>query len=70
MRDELLKAVIEGQAEVFKSLSRQNAEMFMDISVDDAYFKGKSQAYLLAAQAFENIVVNYFGGSYNADNEN
>jgi len=68
MRDEMLKFAIEGQADVFKSLSQQNAEMFADI--DDSYFKGKSQAYLLAAQAFENIVVNYFGGSYNADNEN
>ena len=68
MRDELLKAVIEGQVECLKSLSRQNAETFGDY--DDAYFKGKSQAYLLAAQAFENIVVNYFGGSYDADNEN
>jgi hypothetical protein len=68
MRDELLKTVLEGQVECFKSLSRQNAETFADY--DDAYFKGKSQAYLLAAQAFENIVVDFFGGSYNADNEN
>lgn len=68
MRDELLKDVIEGQVKCFKSLSRQNAETYGDLN--DVYFKGKSQAYLLAAQAFENIVVNYFGGSYNADNEN
>jgi len=68
MRDELLKTVLEGQAEVFRSLSLQNAETFADLN--DAYFNGKSQAYLLTAQAFEQIVVNYFGGSYNADNEN
>lgn len=68
MRDDTVKYLLEGQAEVFHKLSRQNAEMFAEI--DDEYFKGKSQGYLLAAQAFENIVVNYFGGSYNADNEN
>jgi hypothetical protein len=67
MRDELLKAILEGQVECFKALSQQNAETCGDFN--DAYFKGKSQAYLLAAQAFERIVVNYFGGSYNADNE-
>lgn len=68
MRDEMLKFVIDGQADVFRSLSRQNAEMFADIN--DDYFRGKSQAYLLAAQAFENIIQNYYGGSSDADNEN
>lgn len=67
MRDELLKCIIEGQVEAFKSLSRQNAETFADY--EDAYFKGKSQAYLLAAQAFERIAQNYLGGSPDVDNE-
>jgi hypothetical protein len=58
MRDELLKTVLEGQAEVFRSLSLQNAETFADLN--DAYFNGKSQAYLLTAQAFENIIQNYY----------
>lgn len=62
-KDDMIKNVIKCQVEDFKSLSRKNIETYND--TEDAYFKGKAAAYLLASQAFNKILVDFYGGSYN-----
>lgn len=57
MTKEGIRYILEGQADSFRSLSRRSADMFVEI--EDDFFKGKAEAYQLAAEAFENIIRNY-----------
>ena len=57
MNKDNIRYILEGQADSFRSLSRRNTEIFVEI--EDDFFKGKAEAYKLAAEAFENIIRNY-----------
>ena len=57
MNADTMRYLLEGDADSFKKLSRLNTEHFVE--TEDAYFKGKAQAYKLAAEAFESIIRNY-----------
>jgi hypothetical protein len=57
MTKEGIRYILEGQADSFRALSRRNTEIFVE--VEDDFFKGKAEAYTLAAEAFENIIRNY-----------
>ena len=69
MTKEGIRYILEGQADSFRALSRRNTEIFVEI--EDDFFKGKSEAYKLAAEAFENIIRNYLPKEVDdAGNEN
>ena len=57
MNKDSMRDLLDSQAVSFRSISRRNTETFVE--TEDDYFKGKAEAYTLAAEAFENIIRNY-----------
>jgi hypothetical protein len=57
MNKDTMRDLLDSQAVSFRSISRRNTETFVE--TEDDYFKGKAEAYTLAAEAFESIVRNY-----------
>jgi predicted transcriptional regulator len=53
----MLKFILESQQECFETLSKSNQQSYE--KYDDEYFKGKAQAYALAAEAVQEILKNY-----------
>lgn len=61
MNSDTLKFLLQGQVENFAELSRKNEEYFE--SCGDDYFQGKKEAYKIASEAFESMILNCFIGS-------
>ena len=57
MNKDIMRDLLDGQAGSFRVLSRKNTETFVE--TEDDFFKGKAEAYKLAAEAFESIIRNY-----------
>jgi hypothetical protein len=57
MNKDIMRDLLDGQAGSFRVLSRKNTETFVE--TEDDFFKGKAEAYKLAAETFENIIRNY-----------
>ena len=57
MNKDTMRDLLDSQAASFRMLSRMNTETFVE--TEDDYFKGKAEAYTLAAEAFESIIRNY-----------
>ena len=57
MNKDTMRYLLEGQADSFRSISRRNTETFVETG--DDFYKGKAEAYTLAAESFESIVRNY-----------
>ena len=57
MNKDIMRDLLDGQAASFRMISRRNTETFVE--TEDDYFKGKAEAYTLAAEAFESIIRNY-----------
>jgi len=57
MNADTMRYLLDGQAESFRSISRRNSETFVETG--DDFFKGKAEAYKLAAESFESIIRNY-----------
>ena len=57
MNKDTMRDLLDGQAASFRSISRRNTETFVE--TEDDYFKGKAEAYKLAADSLENIIRNY-----------
>ena len=57
MNADTMRYLLEGQVESFRSLSSINTELFVE--TEDDYFKGKAQAYTLAAESYESMIRNY-----------
>ena len=57
MNKDSMRDLLDSQAVSFRSISRRNTETFVE--TEDDYFKGKAEAYTLAAEAFESIIRNY-----------
>ena len=57
MNKDTMRDLLDSQAASFRMLSRMNTETFVE--TEDDFFKGKAEAYKLAADVFENIIRNY-----------
>ena len=57
MNKDIMRDLLDSQAASFRSISRRNTETFVE--TEDDFFKGKAEAYKLAAESFENIIRNY-----------
>ena len=57
MNKDSMRDLLDSQAASFRSISRRNSETFVD--TEDDFFKGKAEAYMLAAETFESIIRNY-----------
>ena len=57
MNKDTMRDLLDSQAVSFRAISRRNTETFVE--TEDDYFKGKAEAYKLAAESFENIIRNY-----------
>ena len=57
MNKDSMRDLLDSQAVSFRSISRRNTETFVE--TEDDYFKGKAEAYTLAAETFESIIRNY-----------
>jgi hypothetical protein len=57
MNKDTMRDLLDGQAASFRMLSRMNTETFVE--TEDDFFKGKAEAYKLAAETFESIIRNY-----------
>ena len=57
MNKDSMRDLLDSQAASFRSISRRNTETFVE--TEDDFFKGKAEAYKLAAEAFESIIRNY-----------
>ena len=57
MNKDTMRDLLDSQAASFRSISRRNTETFVE--TEDDFFKGKAEAYKLAAESFENIIRNY-----------
>ena len=69
MNKDNIRYILEGQVESYRSLSSINTELFVE--TEDGYFKGKAEAYTLAAESYESMIRNYFPKEDDdADNEN
>ena len=57
MNKDSMRDLLDSQAVSFRAISRRNTETFVE--TEDDFFKGKAEAYTLAAEAFESIIRNY-----------
>jgi hypothetical protein len=57
MNKDTMRDLLDSQAVSFRAISRRNTETFVE--TEDDYFKGKAEAYTLAAESFESIIRNY-----------
>ena len=58
MNKDNIRYILEGQVDAFRALSLRNTEMFVEL--EDDFFKGKAEAYTLAAESYERMIRNYF----------